>query len=158
MRTLAMSDDVWHAILLRLPTSRIPNIAPSESRDDTNYRKLAIKAFRSYCIWLPASTINATPTPPRPSVRFGPRRLPAGWRHQTIPVPGTNCRYLIEFRVNSFHCFDIEEDKLLSPFISDCTELLGYGLEFEEATEICVQPENKDTKVRVAMTELYPNM
>lgn len=149
MRFLVSDRKVWYTVLLQLPPKFAPKIGPFDTRLDANYRALAVGAVRGFHNWMPSTSAIA----PQPMRRIGPCHLPEGWRHpaRVRLVPGTDSRYLIEFRNTSFHCFDIERDEVTVEYELDCNELLGYGLELQTHYRGSI-------RMRVALTVLYPEM
>ena len=153
MKTLISNHEVWRTVLLRLPVGCIPCIKPFDARMSADFRGLAVRAVRSFCNW----TLSTPQRQPRVTHHIGPRTLPAGWNHPTYPIPGTNSRYLIEFRSTSFHCFDIVENKLVLAYVHEGNELLGYSLECQKPG--CSGSEEiESTKIRVVLTAMYPDM
>ncbi|KAH8104306.1 hypothetical protein DFH11DRAFT_163094 [Phellopilus nigrolimitatus] len=61
LKLLIARQEVWIAILHRLPRESMPSIAPHERRDEADFRELAIRAVRGYKNWTSSS--------PKPSRR-----------------------------------------------------------------------------------------
>lgn len=153
MKALISNREIWHTVLLRLPATCTPSVKPFDARANADFRALAAKAVRSFRNW----TSSTPQRQPQVMRRIGPCALPVGWNHPAYPIPGTDSRYLIEFRSTSFHCLDMMENKEVLTHVHEGNELLGYSLEYQKSA--CVgNEETKSTKTRVVLTAMYPDM
>ncbi|KAI5123470.1 hypothetical protein M0805_008840 [Coniferiporia weirii] len=117
LRSLVANREVWFTAVLRLPREASPSIAPHQTSEEADFRKLAVKAIRGYKNWT-----SEHPTPlHRRSLDLSPAMLR---RSELQLLPGG--RYMIYFLAQTMCCFDVVRNQYVVKYELDQADFLNF--------------------------------